>query len=81
MSIFASLEGHIDFDQESSRLEKELGKIAKELASIEKKLSNQGFLSKAPAAVVAQVKEKNSSLTEKRQKLQANLETVRSLRS
>jgi len=78
VSIFVSLEGLIDFVRESERLEKEIGKVADALVGVTKKLANQGFLKKAPPEVVAQVKEKNSALIERKEKLQANLDTIRS---
>jgi len=76
VSIFVSLEGLIDFTQESKRLEKEIGKVARDLAGVAKKLKNQGFLKKAPPTVVTEVKEKNDMLLEKQRKLKANLETI-----
>src|SRR5699024_3281705 len=50
--IFLPLEGLIDFEKEIARLEKELEKWNKEVALVEKKLSNKGFVEKAPAQVV-----------------------------
>ena len=57
-TIFVSLAGIIDFDKESARLQKEIDKLSKELTGINKKLSNESFLSKAPADIVEKVKEK-----------------------
>src|SRR5699024_3552489 len=51
--LFLPLEGLIDFDKEIARLEKELEKWTKEVERVQKKLSNQGFVAKAPEAVVA----------------------------
>ena len=42
----------IDFEKEKARLAAEQKKLEDEISRIEKKLSNQGFVSKAPAAVV-----------------------------
>ena len=78
-TIFVSLEGIIDIEKEISRLEKELGKIAKELVQISKKLNNDDFLKKAPEDVIDKVKEKQDGFLEKQQKLQANLEKIKSL--
>lgn len=61
--IFLPLEGLIDFDKEIERLEKELTKWTKEVERVQKKLSNQGFVSKAPAAVVEEEKQKRSRLS------------------
>jgi valyl-tRNA synthetase len=43
----------IDFDAEKARLEKEILRLGDEITRFEKKLSNQGFVAKAPAQVVA----------------------------
>ncbi len=78
-SIFVSLEGVIDFAKETGRLEKEINKLAGELAKVSAKLENSGFLSKAPAEVVAKVRQKQSALLEKQQKLQAHLERIKTV--
>jgi len=75
--IYVRLEGIIDFAREAERLEKELGKAAKELSSLVRKLQNQDFLSKAPADVVAKVRDQQQAFLEKQQKLQATLEKIR----
>src|SRR5699024_7282178 len=46
--IFLPLEGLIDFEKEIARLEKELEKWNQEVALVQKKLSNKGFVEKAP---------------------------------
>ena len=76
-TILVELKGVVDFAQEAQRLEKEIGKLDKELTGIAKKLNNEGFLSKAPAEVVADVREKQGVLAEKQDKLRATLERVR----
>jgi len=76
--LLVELKGVVDFAQEAQRLEKEIGKLAKDLSGFEKKLSNPGFLSKAPAEVVAEVREKQALMSEKREKLAATLEKVKS---
>ena len=48
----------IDIAQEKARLEKEIAKEQGEAGKIEKKLSNEGFLAKAPEAVVDENKER-----------------------
>jgi len=79
-TIFASLEGIIDTDKESARLQKEIDKLAKELTGVSKKLSNEGFLKKAPGKIVAKVKEKHKQLSQKRAKLKANLSKIANLK-
>jgi len=75
-SIFVDLAGIIDFAKETQRLEKEINKLTVELTKVGKKLENEGFLSKAPADVIEQVREKQSVLLEKQQKLQMNLDRI-----
>jgi valyl-tRNA synthetase len=76
-SIFVELEGIIDFAKEIQRLEKEINKLAIELTKVGKKLENEGFLNKAPDDVIEKVREKQSVLLEKQQKLQMNLDRIR----
>jgi valyl-tRNA synthetase len=78
-TIFVSLEGVIDFVKESERLQKEIAKLDTELKKVSKKLDNEAFLNKAPAKVVADVKEKHTTLAEKQQKLRTNLERIEAL--
>ncbi|MFP4030282.1 MAG: valine--tRNA ligase [Desulfococcaceae bacterium] len=78
-TVFVSLEGIIDFSVEAGRLEKERGKVEKELSGVSKKLNNEDFLDKAPDDVVAKVRERHEALSEKYEKLTANLERIREL--
>jgi valyl-tRNA synthetase len=75
-SVFVDLEGIIDFAKEIRRLEKEINKLTVELTKVGKKLANEGFLNKAPADVIEKVREKQSVLLEKQQKLQMNLDRI-----
>jgi valyl-tRNA synthetase len=78
-TIFVMLEGIVDFSLESSRLEKEIGKIGKDLGGVSRKLSNEDFLAKAPEAVVEKVRGQHQAFIEKQEKLQANLDRIRSI--
>ena len=51
-SIFLPLSDIIDTEKERARLEGEAKKLVGEIDRLEKKLSNEGFVAKAPAAVV-----------------------------
>ena len=53
--LFAEL---VDIAKEKERLSKEREKLIKEVERVEKKLSNQGFVSKAPEKVIAEEKAK-----------------------
>lgn len=44
--------GVVDLDKEKAKLEKQAGKLDGQIGGLERKLSNEGFLAKAPAAVV-----------------------------
>ncbi|MEJ8776336.1 valine--tRNA ligase [Pseudogracilibacillus sp. ICA-222130] len=75
--IFLPLEGLIDFEKEIARLEKELEKWNKEVALVEKKLSNKGFVEKAPAQVVEAEKKKQIEYEEKRRIVQDRLHELK----
>lgn len=64
--IILPLEGLINIEEEVGRLEKELEKLNKEVDRVQKKLSNEGFLKKAPEKVVAEEKAKEQDYLEKR---------------
>ena len=55
----------VDFEAERARLQKELTKAQADLEFINKKLSNPGFVSKAPEAVVNAQKESAAKLSDK----------------
>ena len=57
-AIYIPLSDVIDREKEIARLSAELAKLDGEIERIEKKLSNEGFVSKAPAAVVDGEREK-----------------------
>jgi valyl-tRNA synthetase len=58
MEIFVPLEGLIDFQVESSRLEKRLGELDRHVSVAKKKLSNDNFVKRAPKEVVNHEKQK-----------------------
>lgn len=80
-TIFVPLEGVVDFNKEIARLEKELFKITRELKSVVKKLSNDGFLAKAPSNVIDKVNEKKCILLEKQEKIEQNLDLIKGLQN
>ncbi|MEA2108627.1 MAG: valine--tRNA ligase [Pseudomonadota bacterium] len=79
MEIYVPLAGIIDFELETTRLNKELAKAQKELAQVEKKLANEKFLAKAPAEVVAKEKAKQEELASKAAKVTDSLEKIMQL--
>jgi valyl-tRNA synthetase len=63
----------IDFEKERARLTAEIEKNAGEISRLEKKLSNEGFVAKAPASVVDAEREKLEKYREVRESLLASL--------
>ncbi|NLO75511.1 MAG: valine--tRNA ligase [Clostridia bacterium] len=76
VEVYLLLQGLVDLDKEKARLEKEKGLMEQEIARLEKKLSNKGFLTKAPPEIVAKEKEK---LKDYQIKKEAILERIASL--
>lgn len=62
--IFIPLLDLIDLEKELERLDKEKEKLQKEIERVEKKLSNQGFVSKAPVSVIEEEKAKGKKYSE-----------------
>lgn len=71
--LFLPLAGLIDIAQEVARLEKEMQTLIGEVTRIEKKLSNEGFIAKAPAKVIEEEKAKMADYADKRDKVVARL--------
>lgn len=69
VEVYLLLKDLIDVDKERARIDKEQVTIQKEIARLEGKLNNEGFLAKAPEAVVAKEKEKLNDYKEKEQAL------------
>ena len=57
--LFLPLADLINLDEERARLEKELEKFDKEVERVQKKLSNQGFVAKAPRREGERAKEQD----------------------
>ncbi len=61
--LFLPADELIDYQKELQRLEKESGKVKAEIDRIDKKLSNQGFVAKAPEKIVNAEREKLAEFT------------------
>ena len=72
-SLYIPLAEVVDLDKERARLKAELTKTEGEIERIEKKLSNAGFVSKAPAAVVDGERAKLGKYRETREAILAAL--------
>ncbi|MGK2739690.1 valine--tRNA ligase [Tepidicaulis sp. LMO-SS28] len=69
----------IDLSAEMDRLKKEIDKLAKEVKQIDGKLSNENFVSKAPAHVVEEHRERRGDALEKQAKLKDALTRLESV--
>jgi valyl-tRNA synthetase len=78
VEVFLPLEGLIDVERETVRLQKELESLNKDLAIVEKKLSNAQFVDKAPPAVVEKEQGKRAELQNSIQKLSTRLREMES---
>ena len=76
-TLYIPLGDLVDFEKEILRLTKEQERLQKEIERAEGKLSNAGFISKAPAQLVAQEKEK---LEMNRQKAEALVSRIAELK-
>jgi len=74
---YVSLEGLIDPAAEVKRLEKQLAEKRKQLEATRAKLANEGFVSRAPAEVVAQQRELVADLEKQIASIE---ETIRELK-
>lgn len=74
--IYIPLGDLVDFEAEAARLNKELSTAEKDLEFVNKKLNNQGFVSKAPAAVVEEQRAKAAKLTERIENIRKSLEEL-----
>jgi len=71
--VHVLLKGIIDVNEEKGRISKEIKKVKKEIEGSEKKLSNKGFLEKAPDEIIEKVRVKVDTLKAKIDKLEGNL--------
>ena len=77
--LLIPMAGLIDKDAELARLSKEVTRIEDEIAKIESKLSNEGFVARAPEAVVAKERERLVSFAEDKAKLLEQKATIAAL--
>ena len=74
--IYVPLDDLVDYKEEYDRLTKEKKKLEGEVARVNGKLSNQGFVSKAPEKVINEEKAKKEMYEEMLAKVTAQLESV-----
>lgn len=74
--LFMPLLDLVDKEKELERLNKELKKLEGEIDRIDKKLGNQGFVAKAPAAVIDAEKEKRVKYVEMLEAVKVRIEAL-----
>lgn len=74
--ILIPLKGVLDVEQERARLQKELDSLNKNLDGYARKLNNESFVSKAPAAVVAEEKRRQAEALDNKAKVESALERI-----
>ncbi|MBJ9902181.1 valine--tRNA ligase [Acinetobacter bereziniae] len=79
ISVFVPMKGLIDPKAELGRLQKDLDKVQKQHDQIASKLANEGFVAKAPAAVVEGEKAKLTEFADQLVKIKANMEQIAAL--
>jgi valyl-tRNA synthetase len=78
LEMYLPLEGLLNIDEEIKRLEKEAEKYAKEVERVQKKLSNEGFMKKAPEKVIAEERAKETDYQEKYDNVKARIKELQS---
>ncbi|SHH96115.1 valine--tRNA ligase [Ferrimonas marina] len=79
MELLIPMAGLIDVEAELARIDKQIAKLAQDAERVEKKLSNQGFLAKAPEAVVAKEQAKLDDAKRDIAKLEEQKEQLKAL--
>src|SRR6266540_3367894 len=74
--VFVALEGAIDLQQECRRLSGDLARLEHQLSGLAAKLTNQNFVARAPADVVAKEREKERAWRDQRQVLADKLKSL-----
>ena len=77
MKVELDLSGTVDVVAERARLEKDLATAQKDLKTAEVKLGNEGFMAKAPASVVVEIKERLSATTADIERITAQLAALK----
>jgi valyl-tRNA synthetase len=77
LEIILPLEGLINIEEEIARLEKEYDRLNKEVERVQKKLSNEGFMKKAPESVVQEERAKEKDYLEKRMVVETRMNELK----
>jgi valyl-tRNA synthetase len=74
--LVVPLAGIVDLEKECAKLTKELGELDKQLGALRGRLANDGFVSRAPAAVVDAERQKERDWTTRRDQLAAKVASL-----
>jgi valyl-tRNA synthetase len=77
--IHVPLAGLVNLQEETKRLEREIGKVTNDLAGVQRKLSDTKFVERAPEEVVEKERDRAAQLEEKRFSLERSLERLRQI--
>ncbi len=77
VELFIPLDDLLDYKAEFERLQKEEKRLTSEVARVKGKLNNEGFVSKAPEAVISAEREKMKNYEEMLEKVAARLTLVK----
>ncbi len=75
-TVLLPLEGVIDLSKERERLAKEIAKKDADIANDDKKLTNEGFIAKAPPEVVDEIRERRAGAVDARAKMNEALARI-----
>ena len=76
MEVYVPMDELVDYAKEKEKLVREAEKLASEIARAAAKLSNQGFVAKAPAKVIDAEREKLAGFTDLLEKNKARLAAI-----
>jgi len=79
VEVLLPVEGLIDIEKETQRINKELGKVAKDLDQTERKLSDSKFLDRAPEDIIQKEKEKLEEFSNQKMKLEEVLSKLKEI--
>ncbi|CAN2210631.1 ValS Valyl-tRNA synthetase [Candidatus Nanopelagicaceae bacterium] len=77
IKVELDLSGTVDVVAERARLEKDLATAQKDMKTAEVKLGNEGFMAKAPASVVAEIKERMAATSADIERITAQLAALK----
>ncbi|MGQ9674447.1 MAG: valine--tRNA ligase [Chloroflexota bacterium] len=76
VEVYLPLAGLVDLEAEKARLEKEIASVAQNVSRLEARLSNESFVSRAPAEVVQRERDRLEEERDRLAKLEARLGVI-----